>query len=83
LNIPAINDQFFDFLRDVLDTRELDRRKQSIFKPLSDTNFSSYERPSPSYVSTPVTYPTKCSGKTAEIRAITNDKWISVPYGSE
>jgi histone deacetylase complex regulatory component SIN3 len=50
---------------------------------LGDINFSSYERCSPSYVNTPITYPTKCSGKTAEIRAITNDKWISVPYGSE
>ena len=42
LNIPSIDDQFFELLRDIIQTRELDRRKQSIFKPLGDINFSCY-----------------------------------------
>lgn len=46
-------------------------------------NFSNFERASPSYVSIPPYYPVVCSGKTAEIKLITNDKWVSVPYGSE
>lgn len=61
----------------------MDRRKISFFRPLSDINFSHYERASPSYVTVPFFYPVKCSGKTAESRALTNGKWISVPYGSE
>ena len=83
LNIPSVEDPFYELLRDIIETRELERRKQSMFKPLGDTNFSSYERPSPSYVDTPITYPTRCSGKRGWVRAITNEKWISVPYGSE
>jgi histone deacetylase complex regulatory component SIN3 len=70
-------------LKEILETRELDRRKTSVFKPLGDINFSTYERASPSYVTIPTYYPIKCSGKTISIRLVTNDRWISVPYGSE
>jgi histone deacetylase complex regulatory component SIN3 len=72
-----------DYLRDILDARETERRKASDFKPLSDMNFSNFERASPSYVSIPRYYPVRCSGKSSEVRLITNDKWVSVPYGSE
>lgn len=78
-----LEDVNFDNLREMLEMREVDRRKHSYFKPLGDINFGNYERPSPSYVTLPFFYPTQCSGKTAKIKAVTNDKWISVPYGSE
>jgi histone deacetylase complex regulatory component SIN3 len=72
-----------DYLRDILDARETERRKNSDFKPLSDMNFSNFERASPSYVSIPRYYPIRCSGKSNDVKLITNDKWVSVPYGSE
>jgi len=71
-----------DGIRETIDTRESDRRRLSVFRPLNDMNFSNAERPSPSYVSLPLYYPIKCSGKTFEISKMTNDKWVSVPYGS-
>lgn len=46
-------------------------------------NFSNAERASPSYVPIPIYYPIICSGKSNEVKLITNDKWVSVPYGSE
>ena len=69
-------------LREIFETREVDRRKQSWYKPLGDINFGNTERASPSYVKLPFFYPIECSWKTPEIRAVTNDQWLSVPYGS-
>ena len=73
----------FDNIKEILESREHDRRKKSAFKPLGDLNFSNAERPSPSYVNVPPVYPIYCSSKTQAIKALTNDKWVSVPYGSE
>lgn len=79
----GIEESYLECIKEILETRELDRRKNSVFKPLGDMNFSSHERPSPSYVTIPPYYPIKCSGKNNEIKSLTNDRWISVPYGSE
>jgi hypothetical protein len=78
-----IEDYLMDCLKDILETREVERRKKSLFKPLNDMNFSNEIRPSPSYVSMPLYYPIRCSGKTHDSRLLTNDKWVSVPHGSE
>lgn len=83
LSKAGLEDLHLENLKDMLESRETDRRKNSFFKPLGDINFSSYERASPSYVTLPFFYPVKSSGKTPEIRAVTNEKWITVPYGSE
>ena len=58
---------YLECVKDILDARETERRKQSVFRPLNDTNFVNSERPSPSYVATPSRYPIRCSGKTPEI----------------
>ena len=78
-----LDPNYMEFVKDILDARETERRKQSVFRPLNDTNFTSIERPSPSYVPTPSHYPITCSGKTPFIRALLNDQLVSVPYGSE
>jgi histone deacetylase complex regulatory component SIN3 len=70
-------------LRDILDSRETERRKNSVFRPLNDMNFSNCERASPSYVTMPLYYPTASSAKPEWIKSITNERWVSVPYGSE
>lgn len=70
-------------LRDILDTRETERRKTSVFRPLNDLNFSNAERASPSYVVIPPYYSVASNAKPVWIRAITNESWVSVPYGSE
>jgi len=80
-NVQA-DELYMECIRDIMDARETDRRKHSEFKPLNDMNFNNYERASPSYVSIPPTYAVRSSGKSIEVRAITNDKWVSVPYGS-
>ena len=46
-------------------------------------NFNNVERASPSYVPMPSFYPTTSSSKPEWIKAITNENWVSVPYGSE
>lgn len=53
-----------DFLKEIVETRETDRRRLSLFKPLNDLDFSHCERPSPSYVAMPNSYPNRCKGKT-------------------
>jgi histone deacetylase complex regulatory component SIN3 len=70
-------------LRDILDSRENERRKVSCFRPLNDMNFSNYERASPSYVAMPPYYPIRSAGKAEWIKGITNENWVSVPHGSE
>jgi hypothetical protein len=50
-------------LKEIIDTREGERRKASFFKPLNDMNFSNYQRASPSYVTMPIYYPIRSSAK--------------------
>lgn len=55
----------------------------SQFKPLNDLDFSNCERPSPSYVLMPNSYPNRCKGRTEFFKKILNDVYVSVPHGSE
>lgn len=80
------NAEAFEQFREIIDTRDHDRRKNSnIFKPLTELNFCDSERTTHSYVKLPWLYPTACQGKTAnpELDNILNDKWVIVPVGSE
>ena len=70
-------------MKDIIETRETDRRKLSDFRPLNDLDFSNYERPSPSYVTMPVLYPNICRGRNTFYKEILNQTWVSVPHGSE
>lgn len=54
-----------------------------MFKPLNDLDFTNSPRATPSYVEMPWSYPINCSHKTQEMKGLLNDKWVSVPYGSE
>lgn len=79
----ALEEYYLEFLRDSVEAREGERRRHSLFKPLNDMNFSNCERASPSYVSMPPFYPIRCSGKTPQTQLLLNDRWVSVPHGSE
>lgn len=78
-----VEELYMECVKDIIDARETERRKMSVFRPLNDMNFSNAERASPSYVSIPIYYPIICSGKSNEVKLLTNDKWVSVPYGSQ
>lgn len=78
-----VDDLYLECLRDILDTRETERRKVSVFRPLNDLNFNNAERASPSYVVIPPYYSVTSSAKPQWIRSITNESWVSVPIGSE
>lgn len=60
-----VDELYMECVRDIIDARETERRKMSVFRPLNDMNFSNAERASPSYVSIPIYYPIICSGKSA------------------
>lgn len=72
-----------EFLKEIIETRESDRRRLSLFKPLNDLDFSNVERPSPSYILMPNSYPNRCKGKTDFFKQFLNDVYVSVPHGSE
>ena len=71
-----------EFLKEIIENRESDRRRLSLFKPLNDLDFSNCERPSPSYVLMPLSYPNKCKGRIGIFKNILNDIYVSVPHGS-
>ena len=77
-----LEEYYFDFLKDILETRETERRKISVFKPLNDMNFSNSERATPSYVTFPEYYPIICKFRNEALKKILNDQWVSVPHGS-
>jgi histone deacetylase complex regulatory component SIN3 len=71
-------------IKDIIELRENERRKTiNLFKPLNDIDFTNSTRITPSYVEMPWSYPVSCRNKTKELKGILNDKWVSVPYGSE
>ena len=72
-----------EFLKEIIETRESDRRRLSQFKPLNDLDFSNCDRPSPSYVLMPSSYPNRCKGKDDFFKQFLNDVYVSVPHGSE
>ena len=49
-------------LKDLIESREADRRRSCSFRPLSDMDFSASERATHSYVTMPDIYPHFCSG---------------------
>ena len=67
-----VDEAYLECFRDILDSRETERRKMSVFRPLNDMNFSNCERASPSYVTMPSYYPISSSSKPEWIKAITN-----------
>jgi histone deacetylase complex regulatory component SIN3 len=80
------SDDDFDLFRDIIELRESERRKAiNLFKPLNDLDFTHSLRATPSYVEIPWSYPICCAGKAQSpiARAVLNDKWVSVPVGSE
>ena len=72
-----------EFLKEIIETRESDRRRLSLFKPLNDLDFSNCDRPSPSYVLMPNSYPNRCKGRSGIFKTFLNDIYVSVPHGSE
>ena len=78
-----IGEDELESMIDIVESRESDRRKNSCFKPLIDLDFHNSIRASHSYVATPSSYPTLCSGKNEIHKQILNDKWVSIPRGSE
>ena len=52
-----------EYFKDIIESRETDRRKYSVFRPLADGDFYLLERLTHSYVCMPRTYPNICSGK--------------------
>jgi histone deacetylase complex regulatory component SIN3 len=78
---PADHEHFVRFVEEV----EVPRRKASLFKPLNDIDFSTSLRATHSYVKMPEMYPVDCRGKANSpyLQRILNDKWVSVPSGSE
>lgn len=66
-----------------METRETDRRRNCPFKPLSEFDYSKYERATHSYVTMPPIYPHFCSGKNPVLDEVLNKEWVSVPRGSE
>lgn len=73
----------FEYITDILEARETDRRRNSCFRPLIDFDYHNAERGTHSYVSMPKSYPTLCSTKVGLPKDILNSKWISIPRGSE
>lgn len=75
-----------EFFRQLVQATEISRRKSTpFFKPLNDIDFSKSMRATHSYVKMPEMYPIKCRGKEDNplLRSVLNDKWVSVPVGSE
>ena len=64
--VEQISGKFSDLdlvpLKDIVETRETDRRRNSVFRPLNDMDFSNFERATHSYVKMPGIYPHFCSG---------------------
>ena len=50
-------------MKDIIESRETDRRKYSVFRPLPDGDFHCLERSTHSYVRMPETYPNTCEGR--------------------
>lgn len=48
-------------MKDIAESREIDRRKYSVFRPLPDGDFHLLERATHSYVRMPSTYPNVCT----------------------
>ena len=75
--------QLLDALKVVVSSRETTRRKSGwFFKPLSDLEQSGLKRHGHSYVM-PTRPRTVCSARMQAGVNYLNNKWISVPYGSE
>lgn len=72
----------FPAIKDLLESRETDRRKNSDFRPLNDMFFVNFERATHSYVKMPALYPSYCSHNNAFLKEVLNKKWVSVPTGS-
>jgi histone deacetylase complex regulatory component SIN3 len=75
-----------EFFKGVISSTEVSRRKSSpFFKPLNEIDFSNSLRATHSYVKMPEMYPIKCQGKERNpaLKRVLNDKWVSVPVGSE
>ena len=79
--VPGGEDDF-EYISDILEARETDRRRNSCFRPLIDFDYHSSERATHSYVSMPSSYPTLCSTRVGLSKEILNSKWISIPRGS-
>lgn len=56
--IPA---EDLEYMKDIAESREIDRRKYSVFRPLPDGDFHLLERATHSYVRMPSTYPNVCT----------------------
>jgi histone deacetylase complex regulatory component SIN3 len=67
---------------DITESRAISRRRNSLFKPLSDIDFHILPRETHSYVEMPATYPHSASNRPSEVLAILNNKWVSVARGS-
>lgn len=63
--------------------REFNRKKYTMFKPLSDQDFSTTLRTTHSYVAMPKIYPSYSSKEDEIAKAILNREIVSVPRGSE
>ena len=66
-------------------SREVNRRHHTWFcKPVSEFSLQDCPRLDKSYSQLPEDFPEAlCSGRTEEIQLVLNDKWVSVPQGSE
>lgn len=70
-------------LTDITESRDISRRRNSLFKPLSDIDFHILPRETHSYVEMPATYPHSAKNRPSSMSSILNNQWVSVPRGSE